>query len=124
MATSKSFSKSIPDETMIIPESSKYMDSADYLLIRNDKPGSYACKNEAFCDGDARGILASDGQLLQQGIVWFPLCDRASRRRCSQAHKAAVDKAVEDLQYGIMGVNNSAVVMEFFPHMMWGGNRI
>jgi hypothetical protein len=103
----KKFQQEYPDKIVVIPESGKYGDDNDFLLIRNDSPvatpENFLPTAVKFCIKEFLGSLCATVVVDEDTL---------------KDHKAAVDKAVEDLMYAIMNVNNGAVMMYIFPHIM------
>ena len=126
------FFKAHPDAEIIEPENGKYR-NGKVMLIIGVSENSYAVKNEAFCQiiNEVPLDLPDNASEFLPGAVDFCnnkllgtlgaciLIDEKIKKKYSKQ----LDKAVRDLHYGGITVNNMPPFVFLHSHLTWGGNE-
>ena len=130
--THAAFAEACPGAERLHPEHGR-VPSSEVLLITDVAPDGFPVSHEAFCQVLAEVPLdtpADCAAFLPAAVAFANDALLGSLGACIlvdddtlAAHAAAVDRAVTDLAYGGVAVNNMPATVWFNPALTWGGNE-
>lgn len=107
--------------------------SSDLIFIPDAGLQSYATKNEAFCQilsevaldvpADAPEFLVEATRFCNEDLLGSLGCMILIDEDTKSAHEAALDRALLELRYGAIAVNNVPPNVWLNPWLSWGGNE-
>lgn len=126
------FKEAYPQAEVLQPENGKFPHS-DFLLVPDTEPGGYASRNEAFCqiiDEVPLDLPANAAEFLPGAVEFCNeqllgtlgsaiLIDEDTKK----AHKATLNQAVTDMEYGGIAINTMPPFIFLSPYLTWGGNE-
>lgn len=121
-----------PDAEIIKPENGKYQ-QGQFMVITGSGEEDYAVKNEAFCqiiDEVPLDVSANAEAFLPKAVDFCNEKLLGTLGACilvdedtKKAHQTILDKAVDDMHYGGITVNNMPPFVFLSPYLTWGGNE-
>ncbi|MCK8462944.1 aldehyde dehydrogenase family protein [Aliiroseovarius sp. S1339] len=126
------FREAYPDAKVLKPEHGKHPHS-EMMLITGVEPGGYACTHEAFTliiDEVPLDVPANAAEFLPKAAAFCNedllgtlgsaiLIDDDT----AKAHRAVLDQAVTDMEYGGIAINTMPPFIFLSPYLTWGGNE-
>ncbi len=126
------FKQHYPDAETLKPEDGQY-NHADFLVITDVAEDGYAVSHEAFCqiiDEVPLDVPANAVEFLPKAVEFcntrllgtlgsMILIDEDTRK----AHRAVLDQAVTDMEYGGIAINTIPPFVFLSPYLTWGGNE-
>ena len=126
------FKEEYPDAETLKPEGGKYK-HADFLVITDVTEDDYAVTHEAFCqiiDEVPLDVPTNAAEFLPKAVEFcntkllgtlgsMILIDEDTKK----AHRAVLDQAVTDMEYGGIAINTIPPFIFLSPYLTWGGNE-
>ena len=129
-AVKERFAQAYPDAEVLTAEHGKHA-ASDGLLITGAARDSFAATNEAFCQviaeipldvpADADQFLAAAASYCNDGLLGSLACMLIIDEDTKKAHQAALDHALDVLNYGAIAVNTIPALLFTSPYLVWGG---
>ncbi|MFF0266992.1 aldehyde dehydrogenase family protein [Kribbella sp. NPDC004536] len=130
-AVRQRFAREYPEAEVLTAEDGKYA-ASDGLLITGAAPGSFAARNEAFCQliaeipldvaPDADQFLPAAVKYCNDGLLGSLACMLVIDEDTGKAHQVALDSALDALEYGAIAVNTVPALIFTNPYLVWGGH--
>ncbi len=128
----KGFREAYPDAEILAPEGGNY-EHADFMLITGAQEDGYATAHEAFCQiiGEVPLDTKADAEdFLPKAVAFCSSHLLGTLGSCilidedtKEAHQAALDRAVTDMEYGAIAINAMPPFIFLSPWLTWGGNE-
>ncbi|MBT2971308.1 MAG: aldehyde dehydrogenase [gamma proteobacterium symbiont of Ctena orbiculata] len=126
------FMSAYPNAEVLKPESGRFQ-SADVILIAGVEEVSYATANEAFCQifdevaldapGNAAEFLPAAVKFANEKLLGTLSSSILIDEDTKKAHQSVVDRAVTNLEYGAVAVNEMPPNIWLSPYLTWSGNE-
>ena len=131
--TAKAFLDAYPDRAEIIrPEGGEHP-ASDVVFVPDAGTDSFATKNEAFCQVlcevaldvpvDPGVFLAEATRFCNDDLLGSLGCMILIDEDTKSAHEESLDRALLELRYGAIAVNNVPPNVWLNPWLSWGGNE-
>ena len=126
------FLENHPDAALLSPEKGRF-NNGDFIVIEGVEEGSYAVKNEAFCQimnevplkvsANAKAFLPAAVAFCNNKLLGTLGCMVIIDEDTKKANQDALDNAVTALSYGGIAVNTAPPMIFLSPLLTWGGNE-
>ncbi|MBX7210258.1 MAG: aldehyde dehydrogenase family protein [Verrucomicrobiaceae bacterium] len=126
------FKNAYPEAKVIKPEGGK-LDNSEFVLIEGAETDGYATKHEAFCQVLAEVPLDSEPTVKDflEKAVSFCNDDLLGTLGCSiivddgtlEENRVSIERAVTDLRYGAVAINQMPFSVGATFWLTWGGNE-
>ncbi len=128
----KAFIENHPNAQILSPEHGRFK-YGEFVFIEEVEKDSYAVKNEAFCQimdevsldvpATASEFLSAATEFANNKLLGSLGCMIIIDEDTKKAHRAALDQAVTELNYGGIAVNTIPPMIFLSPLLTWGGNE-
>jgi acyl-CoA reductase-like NAD-dependent aldehyde dehydrogenase len=131
-AVAAAFKEHHSDAETFKPEGGTYK-HADFLVITGVAEDGYAVTHEAFCqilDEVPLDVPANAAAFLPKAVEFCNTKLLGTLGSCilidedtKKAHRAVLDQAVTDMEYGGIAINTMPPFIFLSPYLTWGGNE-
>jgi len=126
------FAKACPTAKRIQPENGAYK-NADFLLVTDDTETSYCVQHEAFSQvltevpldtpsNDAAAFLDAAVDFCNTKVLGTLVAGITIDETTRKNNEEALQRAITNLQYGVVGVNLLPLHAFLSPYLTWGGH--
>lgn len=129
--TFANFQKAYPNAEVIVNDDAKTDRAADMLFIEDVEKQGFATSHEAFClildevaldtPASAREFMLEAVEFANNDLLGTLACAIIIDDQTLANHRSAIQKSINDLQYGAIGVNTMPPFIFLNPYLTWGG---